>query len=57
MVLGGRLMDPIRRANLTPLLARVHDTDRATLRVRLLYSPRPDARITLPAEILELSNN
>jgi hypothetical protein len=50
-------MDPIRRANLTPLLARVHDTDRATLRVRLLYSPRPDARITLPAEILELSPN
>ena len=50
-------MNPIRRANLTPLLVRTHPTERATTRVRLLYAPRPDARVTLPAEILELSDN
>lgn len=50
-------MEPIRRANLTPLHVRLADTSRATIRVRLLYAPRPETRITLPAEILELSNN
>lgn len=49
--------EPIRRANLTPLHARLQETNRTTIRVRMLYAPRPATRHTRPAAILELGLN
>ena len=39
------------------LVVRVNELSAARLRVRLLYAPKPDSRITVPASILELSAN
>jgi hypothetical protein len=50
-------MEPIRRANLVPLQVRATETPRNTLRVRLIYAPKPDARITMAAEVLDWSLN